>query len=86
LCDNFVLDPITTEIETNVFCAEYLPMKQKWEYQTFVMTLDESSKNHLDAVGDEGWELVCLVKDESPESLAARNPRPVYHAVCKRPA
>jgi hypothetical protein len=58
-------------------------MKQKWEYLWVPMVLDESSKNQLDAVGDDGWELVGLVKAESKDLDPSLSP--VYHAICKRP-
>lgn len=55
-------------------------MKQKWEYLRCALVLDESAENTLNAVGDDGWELVGLVKAESDHP----SPR-VYHAICKRP-
>ena len=57
-------------------------MKQKWEYLWNPVVPGESLKNHLDAVGDDGWELISLVKVESKD---ADNSTPVYHAIFKRP-
>jgi hypothetical protein len=42
----------------------------KWEYFT-VPLLVHATKEILDNVGEEGWELVCVVPGPTPESLVA---------------
>lgn len=42
----------------------------KWEYFT-VPLLVHATKEILDNVGIEGWELVCVVPGPTPESLVA---------------
>ena len=49
-----------------VLLPERFPCKmfvmQAWECQTMALVLDERSKNHLNAAGDVGWELVQLIE------------------------
>jgi hypothetical protein len=63
--------------------------RQKWEYLQCALVLDSSAERSgeesgaekgLNVLGDEGWELVGLVKAESDHPSPAG-----YHAICKRP-
>jgi hypothetical protein len=56
-----------------------LSAMQKWEYLSFAAVVDESLSNHLNAVGDAGWEVISIV-----EAGVAGTPA-VHWVVCKRP-
>jgi hypothetical protein len=50
--------------------ADRLAGMTKWEYFTIPL-LVHATKEILDNVGEEGWELVCVVPGPTPESLVA---------------
>jgi hypothetical protein len=53
---------------------------QKWEYQSFPAVVNEGLGDHLNAVGNDGWEVIQLI-----EAKPVPDGELVYWVVCKRP-
>jgi hypothetical protein len=53
---------------------------QKWEYQSFPAVVNEGLGNHLNSIGDEGWEVIQLI-----QAKPVLDGEPVYWVLCERP-
>ena len=56
-----------------------MPM-QKWEYRSFPAVVDEELGNHLNAIGEDGWEVIQLI-----EAKPVPDGQPGHWVLCKRP-
>jgi hypothetical protein len=52
---------------------------QKWEYRSFPVVINEGMGKHLNAIDDEGWEVIQL------QAKPATDGEPVYWVLCRRP-